>query len=79
MGKFGEFVNFMGVNSHFLSDQHNCKPLFLAPNRLFHSPPLCFKTQTRGGFQRRITRWQNTIFGFLTAQLDFLAIFPRAP
>lgn len=76
---FGLFVNFTGANFHFLSGQHNCKPDPGARNCSFASPPRYLKMQTERRFQTRMWRWQNTIFGFLRAQLDFLAIFSTAP
>ena len=76
---FSDFVNFTGANSHFLSGWRDCKPGPGARNRLLASPPCRLKTQTEGGFQSRIRRWQNTIFAFLDAQLDFLVKFSSTP
>ena len=76
---FSDFVNFTVVNSHFLSLGRKRKLRIRSSNSLFSSPTPHLKTQTKTGFQRRTMRWQNTIFGFLDAQLDFLAIFPSLP
>lgn len=73
--KFIRFVNFAVVNSHFSPARRICKHPFLGRNRCFGSAPGYFKTQTNYRFQSRIQGWQNTIFAFLDAQLDFLAFF----
>jgi hypothetical protein len=75
----GDFVNFTGVNSQILSPNHKCKQPSRDKNRRFASPPRRLKTQITRGSQSRIRRWQNTIFSFLEAQLDFLAIFSTLP
>ena len=79
MRVFGDFVNFTVANSHFLSTWRKRKLPILDPNTQFSSPTPCLKTQTRDGFQSRTRRWQNTIFDFLEAQLDFLAKFSSPP
>ena len=76
---FAVFVNFTVVNSRFLSPWRDCKPEPGAQNCGFASPPCRLKTQITTCFQTRMQRWQNTIFGFLSAQLDFLAIFSSPP
>ena len=76
---FGDFVNFTPVNSHFSSRRHKCKPLPWPQNTRFRFLILHLCSQTMGGFQSRTKRWQNTIFAFLDAQLDFLAIFSSLP
>ena len=76
---FGVFVNFTGENSRFLSCCFKCKHLSWVGNWRFTSPPCRFETQIHRGSQSRIHRWQNTIFGFLDAQLDFLAILSTPP
>ena len=73
--KFIRFVNFAVANSHFLHSRRICKHPFLGRNRCFRSVAVYFKTQINPRFQSRIQGWQNTIFHFLDAQLDFLAIF----
>ena len=54
---FGDFVNFTGANSYFLSLEHNCKLSQEAKN--CDHPPLAHhsKTQTGNRFQSRILRW----------------------
>lgn len=76
---FNVFVNFTAVNSHFLSDWRKRKPDPEVQNSRFTTPPCRLKTQTKDRSQSRTGRWQNTIFGFLEAQLDFLAIFFTPP
>lgn len=76
---FGDFVNFTVANSHFLSAWRKRKLPIRSPNTQFSSPTPCLKTQIGGGFQSRTRRWQNTIFDFLEAQLDFLAKFSSLP
>lgn len=75
----GGFVNFAVVNSRFLSPRLNCKLPHPGQNPGFAFPPARLQTQTDRHSKTRISRWQNTIFGFLTAQLDFLAIFASPP
>jgi len=70
---------FTGVNSHFLSHWRNCKHATTSKNYRFGSPPSRLKTQTLRCFQCRILGCQITIFSFLDAQLDFLAIFFTLP
>ena len=72
---FGVFVNFTGVNSRFLSASHVCKHRSWCENCRFRIEFVHLKTQTGCCSQSGIRHWQNTIFGFLDAQLDFLAIF----
>lgn len=72
---FDDFANFTAVNFHFLSQGHKRKHRIDARNSLFATPPSHLCSQTKACFQSRIKRWQNTIFVFLEAQLDFLAIF----
>ena len=76
---FDDFVNFTGVNSYFLSPRFKCKHPPEGKNRRFTSPPYHFETQMGAGSQRWISCWRNTIFGFLDAQLNFLAIFSTPP
>ena len=71
----GDYVNFTGVNFHFLSQGHKRKHQIWARNSLFTTPPSHLCSQTKACFQNRTRCWQNTIFVFLEAQLDFLAIF----
>ena len=54
---FGDFVNFTGANSYFLSHEHNCKLPLEGKNR--DQAPLAHhsKTQMRCRFQSRILRW----------------------
>lgn len=75
----GDYVNFTGVNFHFLSPWRKCKPTSRGQNSLFASPPHGSQMQMRTDFQSRIRRWQNTILNFLNAQLDFLAILFTPP
>ena len=53
----GDFVNFTGANSYFLSHEHNCKLPLEVKNR--DQAPLAHhsKTQMRCCFQSRILRW----------------------
>ena len=76
---FDDFVNFTGENSHFLSRCLKCKHPSRDKNWWFASPPRHFEKQIDRGSQRWISGWQNTIFSFLDAQLDFLAIFSAPP
>ena len=76
---FDDFVNFTAVNSRFSSSEHNCKPGSGSLNRRFSSLPRHFGLQTNPCSEKRIRRWQNTIFSFLDPQLDFLAIFSSLP
>ena len=76
---FGIIWRFTGVNSRFLSDGHKCKYPKMGKNCRFSSLPRHSGMQTSRRFQSRIIGWQNTIFGFLEAQLDFLAIFFNEP
>ena len=71
------FVNFTGVNSHFLLARNRCKYPLKGENRRFRSASGYFWTQTEDRFQSRIQGWYITIFRFLVPQLDFLAIFCR--
>ena len=77
--KFIHFVNFTSVNSHFLSGKRVCKRAGLGENCCFGSASAYSETQIKACFQSRIWGWQNTIFDFLDAQLDFLAIFFTHP
>ena len=76
---FAVFVNFTVTNFQFLRSRRKCKLTIQAENCRFSSPTPHLKTQTRRGFQRKTPRWQNTIFSFLRAQLDFLAKFFKEP
>ena len=76
---FNVFVNFTAANSRFLHPPHKCKHLFGGENTRSWSPPCHFETQMADGSQSRISGWQITIFDFLGAQLDFLAIFSKKP
>lgn len=69
------FVNFTGVNSRFLSTSPICKLTIRVKNQGFSPLPRHLESQTKRRFQTKIKGWQNTNFGFLGAQLDFLAIF----
>lgn len=69
------FVNFTGVNSRFLSPSPICKLPIRVKNQGFSPLPRRLESQTKRRFQTKIKGWQNTNFGFLSAQLDFLAIF----
>jgi len=79
INNFDVFVNFTAANSRFLRPLHKCKPLFRGENCPTWTLPCRFETQMIPSSQSRIPRWQNTIFGFLEAQLDFLAKFSRTP
>ena len=76
---FDAFANFTAVNYRILNSRHKCKHLFGGENWAITPLPLHSETQTRPGFRRQILHWQNTIFDFLDAQLDFLAIFSSPP
>lgn len=76
---FDAFANFTAANYRILNSPHKCKHLFRVENWTIYPLPSHYETQTGTGFQSGISRWQNTIFGFLDAQLDFLAIFSSAP
>ena len=76
---FAVFVNFTVTNFQFLRSRRKCKLTIQAENCRFSSPTPHLKTQTRMGFQRKTLCWQNTIFSFLRAQLDFLAKFFKEP
>ena len=79
ISNFDVFVNFTAANSRFLRPLHKRKPLFRGENWPTWTLPCRFETQMIPSSQSRIPRWQNTIFSFLEAQLDFLAIFSKPP
>ena len=76
---FDAFANFTAANYQILNSRHKRKHLFRVENWTIPPLPWHFETQPSTGFQSRISRWQNTIFDFLDAQLDFLAIFSTPP
>ena len=53
----GDYVNFTGVNFHFLSPWRKCKPASRGQNSLFASPPHGSQMQMKTDFQSRIQRW----------------------
>ena len=79
MRYFDDFANFTAVNSHFLSPSGKCKHAPGVRNWRFRFWIVRLKSQTCSCSQSRMCRWQNTIFAFLGAQLDFLAKFYTPP
>ena len=76
---FGDFVNFTGANSHFCRPCRKRKHPQKSRNSRFQSEHAGLILQIKGRSQSETCRWRNTIFGFLNAQLDFLAIFSTPP
>ena len=79
MPNFDAFANFTVANCDFLNPLHKCKLQLTPQNSLFYFLTTRLKTQTKPCSQQRMGCWRITIFNFLDAQLDFLAIFSTPP